>query len=449
MFDALRVAVMNAMYKDKRTPWLPVLVAFLATTIGQCALGHGDHSQDGPSPILHSDPHFFVPKDLLSLHTETQDQMSKWKQAIELCTPVHSSKPLESSCMTALSKYFMDAPVWDYGSLYFIDFYSFGRADPFPVNPRPALLSYGPADYELQDAPRWRDIFDGEIEQRKDTFFQVVEDPKCRAIMNGGIREDLGNYCQAREMYKYAAYLDACTTAMRRLKVLNRVSGRSGYKGLSTYEMTLQVVKEKIEDIVQQDMVEQRIQKGYLHASWVAHQCEPHGLALLPLEEESKQNPGGGFTELVEVGSDSTTRWAVGHSQSVAMRIATRCGDEWAVQSYALTPDDPKFLQDVYDQYPILYHRHLGSWLGIDFGGFSRVERRRHKAKAYLLLKQSLGTRIAQLSYDATDLKEEIAYVQNGGKLRMLLTETDNHSDISSEPSYEQSEERTNEPATQ
>lgn len=421
MFVAMRVAVMNAMCKDKKAPWLPALVAFLATTICQCALGHGDHAQDGPNPILHSDPHFYVPKDLLSLHVESQDQESKWEQAIELCTPVQPSKPLESSCMTALSKYFMDAPVWDYGSLYFIDLLSFGRADPFPVNPRPALLSYGPADYELQDAPRWRDIFDGKIEQRKDTFFEVVEDPKCRAIMHGGIQEKMGNHCQAREMYKYAAYLDACATAKRRLKVLNRVSGRREYKGLSAYEMTLQVVKEKIEDIVQQDMIGQRIQKGYLHASWVAHQCEPHGLALLPLKEESKWNPGGGFSELVEVGSDSATRWAVGHSQSVAMRIATRCGDEWAVRSYALTPDDPEFLEDVYERYPILYHRHLGSSLGGDGGGFSRVEQRRHQAKAYLLLKQSLGARIAQLSYDETDLKEEIEYVQKGGKLALLL----------------------------
>lgn len=421
MFNALRVAVMNAMYKDKRTPWLPVLVAFLATTIGQCALGHGDHSQDGPSPILHSNPHFYVPKDLISLLRETQDQVSKWEKAIELCTPVHPSQPLESSCMAALSKYFMDAPVWDYGSLYYIDSYGFGRADPFPVNPRPALLSYGPADYELQDAPRWHDIFDGKIEQRKGTFFEVVEDPTCRAIMHGGIREEMGNHCQAREMYKYAAYLDACATAMRRLKVLNRATGRSGYKGLSTYEMTLQVVKEKIGDIVQQDMIRQRIQKGYLHASWVAHQCEPHGLALLPLKEEQKWTLGGGYAELVEVGSDSATRWAVGHSNFVAMNIASRCGDEWAIRSCALTPDDPEFLQDVYDQYPILYHRHLGSSLGGDGGGFSRVEQRRHQAKAYLLLKQSLGTRIAQLSYDETDLKEEIEYVQKGGKLTLLL----------------------------
>lgn len=446
--DVLKVAGATAMYSDARARWLHVLVAFLAMTTGQSVFGHGDHAP-GPNPILHSDPHFYVPKDLLSLHTETQDQISKWEQAIELCTPVQPSRPLKSSCITALTKYFMNAPVWDYGSLYYFDVFSFGRADPFPINPRPALLSYGPSDYELPDIPRWNDIFDGEIEQRTDTFFQVVEDSECTAIMHGGIQEEMRNHCKAREMYKYAAYLDACATAMRRLKVLNRVTGRPEYKGLSTYEMTLQVVREKIEDVVQQDMIVQRIQKGYLHASWVTHQCEPHGLALLPLKEEQKWTLGGGYAELVEVGSDSATRWAVGHSNFVAMKIASRCGDEWAVRSYALTPDDQEFLQDVYDQYPILYHRHLGSSLGGDGGGFSSVEQRRHQAKAYLLLKQSLGTRIAQLSYDETDLKEEIAYIQRGGKLRMLLTGSDNQSDAVSESSDEQSEESTNEPETQ
>ena len=448
MLHALKEEETTTMYKDSRDRWLLILVAFLALIIGQSILGHGDHAP-GPNPILHSEPHFYVPKDLLSLHHETQDQISKWEQAIELCTPVQPSKPLESSCRTALTKYFMNAPVWDYGSLYYFDAFSFGRADPFPINPRAALLSYGPADYELPDIPRWKDIFDGEIEQRKDTFFQVVEDPRCVAIMHGGIQEKMGNRCQAREMYKYAAYLNACSTAMRRLKVLNRATGRTEYKGLSTYEMTLQVVQEKIGDVVQQDMIGQRIQKGYLHAAWVAHRCETHGLALLPLQEEEKWTFGGGYAELVEVGSDSATRWAVGHSNSVAMNIASRCGDEWAVRSYALTVSDPEFLQDVYDQYPILYHRHLGSSLGGDGGGFSSVEQRRHQAKAYLLLKQSLGARIAQLSYDEADLKEEIAYIQHGGKLRMLLTESDNQSDAGSESSYEQSEESTNEPATQ
>lgn len=431
------------MYKNRGDNWLHVVAALLAMTTASCVIAHGDHSESGPNPLYHSDPHFFVPKGMFSLHVETQDQITKWEQALELCTPVQPLNPLESSCIAALSKYFMDAPVWDYGALYYVEFFSFGRADPFPINPRPALLPYEPADYELQDVPRWHDIFDGKIRQRKDTFFQVVEDPECIARLHGGIREDMREHCHAREMYKYAAYLDACTTAMRRLKVLNRVAGRLEYKGLSTYDMTMRVVEDKIEDFVQQDMIKQRVEKGYLHASWVAHQCEPHGLALLPLTEEQNRNPGGGFAEVVEVGSDRATRWVVGHSQSVALTISSRSGDEWAVRSFPMTPlDDPKYLHDVYEKYPTLYHRHLGS---TTFGGYlSRDEQRRHQAQAYLLLKQSFGSKVAQLSYDAIDLKEEIDYVQKGGELTMFLPEKETPSESGSESSQEPEDGKMN-----
>lgn len=436
------------MYTNRGDTLSQVVAALLAMSTASCVIAHGDHADPGPNPLYHSESHFYVPKGLLSLHVETQDQISKWQQAVELCTPVQPTKPLESSCIATLSEYFMDAPVWDYGSLYYVEFSSFGRADPFPINPRPVLLPYGPADYGHHEVPRWQDIFDGQIESRKDTFFQVAADPKCQANVHGGIQEDMGDHCYAREMYKYATYLDACTTAMRRLKVLNRVTGRAEYKGLSTYEMTLQVVEEKIEDFVQQDMIKQRLEKGYLHASWVAHQCAPHGLALLPLTEEQNRNPGGGFAEVVEIGSDRATRWAVGHSQTVALKISSRSGDEWAVRSYPMTPlDEPEFLYDVYEKYPILYHRHLGS---TTFAGYlSRVEQRRHQAQAYLLLKQTFGSRVAQLSYDAADLKQEIDFIQKGGELTLFLPDKESPRETGSESNQEPTEVKVNGKATE
>lgn len=431
------------MYNYLRDKLLRIVAALLATTLATSVLAHGDHSDSGPSPLDHSDTHFYIPRDLLSLYIETQDQHSKWQSAVGLCTPVQPTKPLEPTCLSALSNYFMNAPVWDYGALYYIDSYGFGRADPWPINPRPALLFYGPADYGLEDVPLWQDVFDGKIEQRKDTFFKVVADPKCIASMHGGIQEELGDHCHAREMYKYAAYLDACTTAKRRLKVLDRVSGRPEYKGLSTFDMTLGVVEEKVEDFVQQDMIKQRLEKGYLHASWVAQQCEPHGLGLLPLKEEQKRTLGGGYAEVVEVGTDSATRWAIGHSQHTALMISSRCGNEWAVRSFPMTPDSPIFLHDVHEKYPILYHRHLGS---TTFGGLlSKVEQRRHQAQAYLLLKQSFGLKVAQLSYDAADLKEEIDYVQDGGELRMVLLEKENRKEIGNASNQETPDGKANE----
>lgn len=431
------------MYKNHRDKLPQIVAALLAMTAASCAVAHGDHSETGPNPLDHSPSHFYLPDGLISLHVETEDQRLEWKTAVRTCTPIQPSEPLDSPCVGALSKYFMNAPVWDYGSLFYADIHGFSRADPFPINPRPVLLPYGPADYGLQDIPRWRDIFDGKLEQRKKAFAQVAADSKCTENMHGAMQETTGNQCDAREMYKYAVYLDACTSAVERLKVLDKVTGRTEYRGMSTYDMTLQVIGEEIEDFVQQEMVKQSLEKGYLHASWVAHQCGSHRFALLPLKDEQEWRHESGFADVVEVSTDSASRWAVSQSHSVAMLIAARYGDDWAVQSYPITRlDEPGFLRDVYDKFPILYHRHLGAPHGTFGGSLSRVEQRRHQAQAYLLLKQSLGTKVAQLSYDAADLKEEIEYIQEGGKLTMFLPEKETQKESGNESIQESANEK-------
>lgn len=351
---------------------------------------------------------YYVPPEPSYRLEETQQQVSSWERVLTLCTPVKTSSTLSVNCQAALSEYFLNEPIWDYATLYY---YEHGagvrRADRFPLNPRPILLPYTYSDYLLENVPLWRDIFDGRTESRKNTFVQVASDQLCEDVRLGGIDQRMGNHCQAREMFKYAIYLDACTTAFRRIRELNKMSGLTKYQGISTYDASMETIKEKIRDPSLRELARSRTEKGYLHAAWVMEACAIDGIALLPREKEL------GMVlypkEEIQIGETRYLRPDIGHSFSVAMSIASRCGDEWAVHSDAITAfDNPEYLRDLLHKHPLLAHRHFGS----PDGGFqvvlSEEKQKQHRAQAYLLLQKKIGTNMADQVFDASDLQEEI-----------------------------------------
>ena len=109
---------------------------------------------------------------------------------------------------------------------------------------------------------------------------------------------------------------------------------------------------------------------------------------------------------------------SIKRTHDVALKIAAKSGDEWAIRSLSQLSGD--LISDVLEKYPLLVHRHLGS----DTGGFSDEleweELRRHEAKAYLLLKDLAGGEVAQREFDPSRLQEEIDYIRNGGELELL-----------------------------
>ena len=253
------------------------------------------------------------------------------------------------------------------------------------------------------------------------TFSRVAQDPQCMELSSfaaAGIQEDRAEQCSAHEMYKYAAYLDACTTALQRLAVLSSPtrSSKEKYSGLDRFEVSKFVILENIESAADRDFAQENVEKGLLHASWVAEQCTVNPFTLDTTRRNNRNSVQNISWRATTVDDEAFAR-SIKQTHDVALRIAAKCGDERAIRS------SPRLygvlLSDTFERYPLLVHRHLGS----NTGGISEElewnERRRHEAKAYLLLKDLAGSEVAQREFDPSKMQEEIDYILKGGELRL------------------------------
>ena len=361
---------------------------------------------------------FSVPPELVRYFQESEEQRVAWERALEFCTPIDTRRVPDDSCMSALDEYLIEQPVWEFSVMYYyVDIRGLRQVGVMKMNRRDSQLPFSYADYAMGEFPIWSDVFDGLVQERQERFLSVVEDVACRELSDrskGGVLEDMHEQCSAREMYKYAAYLDACATASQRLGVLNMPhSNVRKFGDSSAYDVSMRMISEKIEDQSQRDLAIKRLRKGYLHAHWVVEQCTPHGYVLLP--NTKLTNDDG-----IMLRQDSKEfLYAVWDSHSVALTIAARSGDEWAIRSFPLgigTSDE--IHHQVMEKFPLLMHRFFGSPLaGFDWEPTWK-ERSRHLAKAYLLLEKMVGTEVALREIDASRLQEEIDYVRSGGELK-------------------------------
>ena len=195
---------------------------------------------------------FIVPPDPRSHIEESPEPQAAWKDAKRQCTPIDVYEiSNDQTCMEALTKYFLNEPVWAYSQLNYYD-----RVQgllPLPVkqiNSRPSILPFSYADLQVDDIPRWRDIFDDEIERRVRTLLKVTANPKCRALSertSPGIQPQLVKQCAARELFKYATYLDGCFVAVQRVHILFNDPTRTGIlsnESLNTYQAVQEIIKE-------------------------------------------------------------------------------------------------------------------------------------------------------------------------------------------------------------
>ncbi len=117
-------------------------------------------------------------------------------------------------------------------------------------------------------------------------MFKVISNEKRKALSeraSPGIQPELAKLCAARELFKYASYLDGCFIAQQRVEILvnnPRMAGILPNETSNTYKVVQEIIKEKISEVSQRDRALNRWEKGLLHAVWMAAQCKD-GYAML------------------------------------------------------------------------------------------------------------------------------------------------------------------------
>ena len=361
----------------------------------------------------------------------TEDHRVAWDRVLEDCFPLNTRDSLSDQCMTSLGEYFANEPVWSYSVQYLYD-----RVNGWvPMSDLFSLRrSHSRADFLNLDVPRWKYIFDDQIEQRQERFVQVVNDAKCLELASSkkeGIHDSWAEHCAARELYKYATYLYACTNASKFLARTQKVFPDDAkiFAGFNEFEISLQVLEERVPDEGKKFTAKHDMEKSYLYSAWVTTQCSQHGFIVRPGKTI------GSYTSTEERLSWSELSWdmrvsmfeeewkyhrLIFSTHEFIMKIAMKSGDDWAIRSGYLGQDYiASFADDLMRRYPLLMHRIMGDlWGNGNYGkAFSEKEHARHRAKAYLLLVDAAGEEFARREIDPTKLAKEIRYVKRGGSL--------------------------------
>lgn len=371
----------------------------------------------------HREYRYSVPFHPASLRQVPESQIQAWETVLKQCVPINTREPLSESCWKAVEEYFLAESVWDNRMYHYRDGNGLRSMLLGKLNGRDSstALPYSVADFQ-GDFPLWRDMFDDKILRRMETFLRVVKEQDCINVASKrkvGIHEIMASQCAAREMYKYATYLDTCSRSSYNLNTLTTEVSQAPasyhiHGPPNIYEISLQVINSKIEDADSRSLAERRMQRGYLLASWTMKQCDTYGYVLLP-----------GTTIGSTTSDDSLLAWSnydryrmddrrlLNRTHDKTLKIAAKSGDDWAIRSYHFSLGFAgEFNDDLKQKYPLLVHR----WIG---GTNAKSDyRRRHQAKAYLLLKEEHGVEVASLEYDSSELADEIPYIQKGGDLK-------------------------------
>ncbi|MYF37719.1 MAG: hypothetical protein F4219_02960 [Gammaproteobacteria bacterium] len=370
----------------------------------------------------------------------TDEHRAAWNRVFEDCFPLNSRSSLSDRCMSSLGVYFANEPVWRYSKMHV---YMGGGWRPLIYIDLDLRRNHSAADFLNTDVPFWKHIFDDQIEQRQELFLRVIKDSKCLEIAypnNNGLHDEMADHCAAREMYKYAAYLSACVDAESRLNELHGDGSSLIYAslfsedaheidGFNLLEKSFRLLKDWISDPALWSAAKSSMEKNYLHASWVAAQCNQHGFVLWPgtttgsytsTEEKLPWNSlslGLGVSFLAD---EKKFHRLLNHTYSTTMKIAMKAGDDWAIRSgYLGASFIAEFSAELMQRYPLLMHRVIGEpWNTWGYGHLNSKDRARHRAKAYLLLVEEAGEEFAQSEYDPAELRKEIRFVKRGGKLK-------------------------------
>lgn len=334
-----------------------------------------------------------------SVAGESQQPQKKIARIYELeanCVNDHADvRPLSGSCLQILTEYFDKEPIWNSATVA-IEQHGKGRIHTLLFNLRQLNLRYSSADYAIGEVPRWRDIFDDQIDNRVGLVRRVMRDQSCKILKsNGRIRPSYAEQCQARELFKYAMFLESCVSGFDRYSWFHHLIGPDR---LPLYEEAL-ISLERSPNVDKYFDNAWQLREKYLQSMWVSEICASK---YFPRIGDMKHLIGENEFEK-QVGE---LRSALQTTHDNAMAISARSGDAWAIQSFYVSSlySDLEYWESLSDLNPLLFHRWMArkgySWLGEKGQGLNAL-------KAYSIEQELLPTlNLDEYLYDY-DLKKE------------------------------------------
>lgn len=286
--------------------------------------------------------------------------------------PAYPAEP----CIERLNSYFNNVPIWrGTNTLVYSGSRAIGHFSPYDVRSRKVF--YNEIDFAQEDVPTWGDIFDGDEEDRLKIVAGVFADNACLALRESGrIQPSYLKRCEARDLFKYARYLEGCITGFSRSSFINSARGNDGK---SRYERAR-------ENMNRNEVVDERKGNGwklvenYLLTIFTNQKCRD--LHFVSMDNYIVDTPS-----VASIRSFDQLQEQLEPMYSVSIAIAARAGDRWAIQAYheQAMGGDVAYWESVYEIDPILFHRWMASTVGRRW--FENDERVLHAWQAYSLAK--------------------------------------------------------------
>lgn len=282
-----------------------------------------------------------------------------------------------NSCMEELNEYFSTVPIWRGVTVFLFEgTRASGHYSAFDA--RTAVVWYDESDYTREDLPTWSDIFDGNEEDRLNIVASVFGDSACLALKElGRIRSSYETRCAARELFKYARYLEACMTGFARSSFFNSTVSEGG----ATQYERVRGMMNPAEIVYYKNGNGWHLVENFLLSIWVTQQClDLHFVTV----GEYAIKPATGELQ----GTVNEMAPQLGPMYHASMAIAARAGDPWAIQAYheKSMSGDVHYWQSVYELNPLLFHRWMS--FGIGHIWFDKDMQLLHARAAYELAKE-------------------------------------------------------------
>ena len=285
---------------------------------------------------------------------------------------------MDQHCEDSLTRSFSDEPIWTSSrSEYFTSFR--GTRILLPnLDRRSIYLPYGYSDYAVANAPAWRDIFDSQVERRKSLVKETLQDEVCTMVGEGDrIQPDMAERCHANELFKYAAYMDACATGMQRVMLLRSPVDRADPQSATRYEESIDILRKNLPDTDRRQQIIDLQSTIQLHAAWVVRICSLTPEMLIDPDISVDETKPLSLEEAKEILRDTYDK---------ILRIAAKSGDLWAILSYYPYRERDGYWRDLYRLQPHLVHRYLA----VGYGPGRRLSDREqltHGVRSYDMLK--------------------------------------------------------------
>lgn len=314
-------------------------------------------------------------------------------------------------CEDSLTGSFSQEPIWALSRSEYFSRFRGSRILLPDLDDRSIYLSYGYSDYAVARAPVWRDIFDAQVEHRKSLVKETLQDEVCTMVGEGDrIQPDMAERCHANELFKYAAYMNACSTGTSRVMLLRSPVNWADPQPATRYEASLDILRKNLPDTDRRKQIIDLQSTILLHAAWVVRVC-----SLTP-----------GMTIDPDLAVDETKPLSLEEAKEIlqstydkVLRIAAKSGDSWAVLSYFPHMEDDGYWRDLYRLQPHLVHRYLAAGYGPG-RRLSDREQLTHGVRSYDMLKElrpdleiDLHKYLRKLRLDV--ISEEEALYREGG----------------------------------